>query len=927
MTKPLRLLTVVLLFGLAWAQSPAGTVIRNQASATVGSEAYLSNVVETEILPLCAPSLTPNGTPTAPGQRAVAPAGGFAYFAYLLQNVGNAPFEFGLSWTQRPTSWTPAVALYHDVNANAQRDPGEPAIDRVTLAPGASARLVLEVRLPGDASGQLDLTPVAACPSGARDAENYARVVVGSGAALDLDKSAELEQVEPGGEVGFTVRVRNSGSQATGGEVLVSDALDAPALAGLRYVAGSAQAPKGVLEYSADGLTWSPTPPVQVNRLRLRLAGLEAGEQAYFTFRMQADAQAAPGPRANLARAQGPGGPAEAEAVFRVGARYAHHLGPRGNPRANPGGEGSADDRQQASALLGRPLCFAHGLENAGNAPDTYTLALAAALPAGVSLSLQNPDGTPLVQPVLLEAGQTLDFQACYTFAQATPAARDFVLEARSALGGGTNRTTDRVLSVFDPSALRLQKDVDRDTAVPDGSLTYTLRVENTLPFALTNAAVSDVLDPALGFVSADSGGAFDPGTRRVSWSLASLPANSTLTLTLRVRVLPTAPEGGEVPNRFSLASSEIPQPLESNTVTTRVISARLLLEKSVSPRKAVAGDLLTYTLRLANPGKVALDVRLVDDPAPGLDYQEGSTAFSGTAQAAFEPQPAAGGVLVWAGLRLEPGQALTLTYRMRVLPGAGPELRNVAQAQGALPGGPVVSEAESTALASVVPGVFAPPDALVGRVFLDADRDGKFTPGRDLPLPGARLILGNGRQAVTDAEGRYAFREAGGGVWTLLLDPASAPFSPLPHPERLGSGYQHRVRVAGLTVSDFPLEMPLGLARATRETVLEFGPLRLAKQMLPLPGGGWRVVLVLKTSEPLREFTLTDPLPGGGERTFTYEVLEGELTLTYDLPPGVPGSPGPGGNLPPGVPGSPGPGGSDKAPALTDPQVRWRYP
>ena len=77
--------------------------------------------------------------------------------------------------------------------------------------------------------------------------------------------------------------------------------------------------------------------------------------------------------------------------------------------------------------------------------------------------------------------------------------------------------------------------------------------------------------------------------------------------------------------------------------------------------------------------------------------------------------------------------------------------------------------------------------------------------------------------------------------------------------------------------------------------------------------GGGWRVVLVLKTSEPLREFTLTDPLPGGGERTFTYEVLEGELTLTYDLPPGVPGLPGP--------------GGSDKAPALTDPQVRWRYP
>ncbi|WP_157205769.1 DUF11 domain-containing protein [Calidithermus timidus] len=877
MAKPLRFLTAVLLFGLAWAQSPAGTVIRNQASATVGGESYLSNVVETEVLPLCAAAMSPGGTPTTPGQRAVAPAGGFAYFAYVLQNAGNAPFEFGLSWKHEPTSWTPVVAFYHDVNANGQRDPGEPLLDRLTLAPGASARLVLEVRLPGDANGQLDLTPVATCPTGEQDADNYARVVVGVGAALNLEKSVDQNLVQPGGEVEFTVRVRNSGSQATAGEVLVGDVLDVPTLGGLRYVAGSAQAPKGVLEYSADGLTWSPTPPTQVNRLRLRLAGLEAGEQAYFTFRMQAEVQAAPGLRSNRARAEGPGGPAEAEAVFQVAARYAHHLGPQGNPRASPGGEGSADDRQQAYAFMGRPLCFTHSLENAGNAPDTYTLTPAAALPAGVSLSLQNQDGAPLAQPLLLGSGQTLDFRACYSFAQATGTAQDFVLEARSTLGGNSNRTTDRVLSVFDPSALRLQKGVDQSVVVPDGSLIYTLRVENTLPFALTGVAVSDTLDPALAFVFADNGGTFDPGTRRVSWNLPSIPANSSLTLTLRVRVLPTAPEGGEVPNRFSLASSEIPQPLESNSVSTQVISARLLLEKSVSPQKAVVGDLLTYTLRLANPGKVALEVRLVDDPAPGLDYQEGSTAFSGTAQAAFEPQPAAGGVLVWAGLRLEPGQALTLTYRMRVMPGAGPELRNVAQAQGALPGGPVVSEAESAALVSVVPGVFAPPDALVGRVFLDADRDGKFTPGRDLPLPGARLVLGNGRQAVTDAEGRYAFREVGGGVWTLLLDPASAPFAPLPHPERLGSGYQHRVRVAGLSVSDFPLEMPLGLARATRETVLEFGPLRLAKRMLPLPGGG--------------------------ERTFAYEVLEGELTLTYDLPAG------------------------EGIPSLTDPQVRWRYP
>ncbi|WP_245969972.1 hypothetical protein, partial [Calidithermus roseus] len=41
-----------------------------------------------------------------------------------------------------------------------------------------------------------------------------------------------------------------------------------------------------------------------------------------------------------------------------------------------------------------RPLCFVHSLENAGNSPDSYTLA--ATLPQGVGLSLQALDGTPL---------------------------------------------------------------------------------------------------------------------------------------------------------------------------------------------------------------------------------------------------------------------------------------------------------------------------------------------------------------------------------------------------------------------------------------------------------------------------------------------------------------------------------------------------
>jgi len=105
-------------------------------------------------------------------------------------------------------------------------------------------------------------------------------------------------------------------------------------------------------------------------------------------------------------------------------------------------------------------------------------------------------------------------------------------------------------------------------------------------------------------------------------------------------------------------------------------------------------------------------------------------------------------------------------------------------------------------------------------------------------------------------------------------------------------------VEVQGLTASDFPLQAPQGHITPTRSTVLEFGPLRLEKRLIPLPQG-YRVVLRLEAREPLSDLTVTDPLASGGEKVFHFPRLEGEQVLTYDVDQGV----------------------------LTDPQARWRYP
>jgi len=871
-------LALALLLNLAFA-APAGTVIRNQALAFVNGETYLSNVVETVVQAVCVPALTPNGSVGSPAQYAVVPAGGSVYFNYLLRNSGNQSFTFTLGWVQNSAPWAPsAVRFYHDVNANGRLDPGEAELNSVTLAADQEIRLILAIQTPLSASGELYISPVATCPDGRRDDDNFSRVSIGSGAALNVVKSADTPLVREGQEVGFSIRVWNLGNARAEGPIYVTDMLDTPELRDLSYVAGSASAAKGRLEYS-DGSTWS-TSQAQVRGIRLVLDGLEVGEEALFSFRMRVEPGAAPGPRRNVATA----GDAQAAAELRVAAQYAHALGPLGNPQAV-----GPDDQQSAQVLVGQIYCFRHTLRNTGNASDAYTLE-ATGLPSGVSLSLRSLGGGSLSLPIALPPGADFDFKACLTGLSTSIPPFTMTLLARSEATGQTDPTFNQVLQVLDTSRIGLRKSSRVGPEVTPGErVVYTLEIENPLPVSFSNVVVEDVLDANLEFISASHGGSYTPSSRTVRWNL-NLDAGDTHTLTLEVRVADGTPHDTTIPNHFSLRGGPISNPLLSNSVTLQVQAAMLFLEKQVQPTRASVGDLLTYTLTVVNMGQVALTVRLEDTPDAHLFYLPGSASPR-------EPL-LQGGKLIWDNLSLAPGARVVVTYKMRIGAGAGPQLRNTAQATGSSGGSGAIASAVASAVVQLQQGVFTPPHSLLGRVFLDTDRDGRYTAGLDLPLPGVRVVLSNGLQTLTDAEGRYSFRNLSGGVFEVMLDPASAPFPPLPHPEALGDGYRHRVRVEGLTVSDFPLERPGGLAQAVRETTLEFGPLRVEKKLLPLPGGMW-VVLTLSSSEALPELTLTDPLPGGGERVFRFERFQGRETLTYDLPGGH----------------------------LTDPQVRWRYP
>ncbi len=317
---------------------------------------------------------------------------------------------------------------------------------------------------------------------------------------------------------------------------------------------------------------------------------------------------------------------------------------------------------------------------------------------------------------------------------------------------------------------------------------------------------------------------------------------------------------------------------------------AELIISKTVASGEYTIGDVLTYTLTLPNTKTETLTINVTDTPADRMEYVAGSAVVTVTSGVATEPVQQEGN-LIWRDLTVAPGQTLTIRYELRILAGAASPLLNVARAGAVTSAGVTLVSNEAEVRVRLAPeGVFNHEQGvLIGRVYLDNNRNDSYDEGTDTPLPGARIILPGGWQALTDAQGNYGFRDIEHSTWSVLLDQSTAPFTPRPHPEGIGDGYQHRVVVHDLTVSDFPLEPIIGLTEAERETTVRYGPVTLRKYLLPLPQGV-RVVLELSSSEPITDVELVEPQPDGTEKVFELTFTNTDVqTLTYDLPPGSP--------------------------------------
>lgn len=886
-------IAVALGLGAAGAQTQGGTAIVNQASASYSlagtpQPPRASNAVTTVVPRICDLEITPNGTPAAPGQTRLALPGEVVLLSYRLRNTGNAAHSYVLAAILLPeSSLTPlSLRLWHDRDETGSIEPGDPEVDSLTLEPGEAAQLLLELRLPEDyaAAGVALVNLLGRCSEAPDivDDDNVAAVTVPIGGVLKLAKNAEPAPgsvLAPGAALSYTIDL--TVAERPLDSLTISDTLDA-LLDDSALIAGS-----GVLELRLnDAVVPHVASYDPVSRtVSATLTNLNPGDRVSLTIPV-------------AVRSDAPG-----NAIIANQAVVVHDGGAQRTPEirhtvaglcrltVTPSGTVAAPAYQRL-ALPGERLLLPYTLTNSGNLTSRYRLSaeqLAGELTPALAVVAE--DGVTELSELTLAPNQSAALKLAVTLSPAPLQLGDaFVTLQVACADDPAVQSRDHVARVSVPlggfSAPVKEAEPPAGTPLAPGmTLRYRIRfrandrdldnvvVRDTLSALLTEPlALSDgeLVDPESG-LSALVEASYEASSRTVSWRLARVPAGMTVVLELiaQVRSEPVGADG--LIENAAIVGADGVAPTPTNTVLHPLVTPEVALMKTVDRPRATVGEVLNYTLTVANPhDALPLASLQLDDLLPdGLRYQAGSSRLQLPDGAVQPIEPEVDGQrLRWQLPPLAAGERMIVTFAASVLPAAleRDELVNVATVTALGQGGVAVASATASAITALAPGILAGRAVLQGVVFIDNDDDGVFNSAVDTPVAGVRLYLADGRYAVTDQLGRYTFLDLPVGLTALRLDLTTLPSRRLRETANETSPGLWRIPLQGGLIyrQDVPLRPAGARLEVSQRLEVRRGAVTVVKRLLPEGPGRWQVVLEVTSEAPLRGLTVRDALPVG---------------------------------------------------------------
>lgn len=201
-------------------------------------------------------------------------------------------------------------------------------------------------------------------------------------------------------------------------------------------------------------------------------------------------------------------------------------------------------------------------------------------------------------------------------------------------------------------------------------------------------------------------------------------------------------------------------------------------ITKTVDQQRAEIGDVVTYRIEVRNPTSSSVrNVAVNDDLPESFYYVPGTARFNvGSApEQKLEPETV-GDKLVFTVGELGPGSNARIVYRVRIGANARQgDRENLAVGSGEFPSGQRANTATARATVRVGSGVFSTQQLILGRVYEDVNRNGKFD-ADDKPAAGVRIYLTSGESVITDSQGLYNFPAIGDGSQVIALDPVTVP-------------------------------------------------------------------------------------------------------------------------------------------------------
>ncbi len=226
----------------------------------------------------------------------------------------------------------------------------------------------------------------------------------------------------------------------------------------------------------------------------------------------------------------------------------------------------------------------------------------------------------------------------------------------------------------------------------------------------------------------------------------------------------------GTINNTASGRTDNLPEPVDSNTVTLTASQAALRIIKTGDRAAAEPGDTVIYRLAIENTGNAPTQPLVINDRLPlGLRFisksLKGSIGDRTVNLTANQVSNRTIAITTTEGL--QPNEILNVFYAVEVTPDAtrGDGI-NIAQVNNSPP---------SSYRLRIRGGILSDCGTLIGRVFVDKNFDGEQQPNEP-GVPNAVIFMDDGNRIVTDANGLYSLPGVLSGSRTAALDLSSLP-------------------------------------------------------------------------------------------------------------------------------------------------------